>query len=150
MVAFQMVFCFWFLFFKISSTSCPQTRQKISLVFVSIFPLADKNLLLEEMPFHTQGKEMREPPNVRIKLISKSHNDLLRTPVITAIHVSDSSLAPTRKGVQVSNLSHFPHFCRKSCISSHSPSLLGGGCTVGHHSQIQANAECTTQQALQS
>lgn len=106
-----------------------------------------QNRLLEEMLFHTQGKEMRKPPNVRIKL---RHNDLLWIPVITAIHMSDSSLAPTCKGMQVSNLSHLPHFCRKSCISSHSPGPLGGGCTGGRHSQTPANAVCAAQQALQS
>lgn len=101
-----------------------------------------QNLLLEEMLFHTEGKEMREPPNVRIKLISERHNDPLWIPVITAIRMSDSSLAPACKGMWVSNLSHLPHFCRKSCISSHSPGPLGGGCTRGHHSQTQANTVC--------
>lgn len=75
-------------------------------------PSCRQNLPLEETLFHPQEKETREPPNVRIKLISKRPNDLLWTPVITAIHMSDSSLAPTCKGMQVSNLSHLPHFCR--------------------------------------
>jgi len=89
-------------------------------------PSHRQNSLLVETLFHTGGKEMWELSNVSVKLISQGQKDLLWTLFTTAMNVSDCSLDPNCNGMQVSHLSHLTYFCRKCCVSSHSPSLWGG------------------------